>query len=400
MCHKYIVLPKGLSFSKAFSLRPDPLTTLWHMLGTIPDPRRAQGKRHSLPIILTLAILALCSGNLCYEAISEWCVNYQKELLEQVPFLAKHMPDASTFQRVFARTDEEILEKILGEWIQAITPLATGEGIAIDGKEIHGTGLCLVAAFAHIAKIVLFEQGTNTKGKELIIGPEVLKHITVKDHIITGDALFAQRSLCELITKRKGGYLFRVKGNQEQLEKDIRLYFADLPFKAQVERYKTVDGWKGQIEVREVTVSTELTDYLNWPGLTHIWQMRKTVTKKDKEGKQQTTTEVSVGIARIPHELLGQSSAAEKMSDLIRGHWTIEIRLHRTRDTIFNEDHGCIRKGNAPNVMAALRNLVINLFHRATVRNFKTAQRRFTSHPDELFTFLGLTTIANQYMVT
>jgi len=85
---------------------------------------------------------------------------------------------------------------------------------------------------------------------------------------------------------------------------------------------------------------------------------------------------------------------AEKLNQYLRGHWGIENGLHRTRDVSFKEDKATIRKGNAPQVMAALRNLVISILHRGTVRSFQTAFRRFTAHPEELFQFLGLTTVA------
>ena len=267
----------------------------------------------------------------------------------------------------------------------AITPLEKGEGIAMDGKEIHGTGLCLVAAFAHIAKSVLFEEGTDTKGKELVVGSNVLKHITI-NHVITGDALFTQRNLCTYITKEHAGYIFRVKGNQETLEHDIRLFFKEPPFKAALDTDVTVDRWKGQKEIREVKVSSDITSYLNWPGLTHVWWMKKTVIKKRK-----TTITESVGIVRLPREILDNKKVAEEVSAYIRGHWGIETRLHKQRDVVFGEDKGMIRRGHAPQTMAVLRNIVTSVFHRGTVRNFKSAMRKFAADPSELFDFLGLT---------
>lgn len=209
MLSKYIILPRSLSYSSAFSVKPEPVTTLWYILHSIPDCRRGQGKRHDLPTLLTLALLSLCSGHTSYLAMKEWCINYQDILVSQVPFLSGHMPNEATFHRVFAGLDVVSLEEILGEWIQKVIPTVKGEGIAIDGKTIHGTGVHIVAAFAHIAKAVLFEIATSEKGKELVIGPEVIKKLTIKDRIITGDALFTQRTFCELILSRRGGYLFR-----------------------------------------------------------------------------------------------------------------------------------------------------------------------------------------------
>ena len=58
-----------------------------------------------------------------------------------------------------------------------------------------------------------------------------------------------------------------------------------------------------------------------------------------------------------------QASPA-RLADLLRGHWTIEALRH-VRDVTFAEDASQVRTGAAPNVMAALRNLVIGVLSRA-----------------------------------
>src|SRR5205807_479657 len=105
MHSQYIVLPRGLSYSSVFSVKPEPITTLWYFLHTITDHRRPQGTRHPLPILLLIAILSLCCGSHSYVAMSEWSKNYQEVLKKQLPFLADHTPDAATFHRVFAGLD-------------------------------------------------------------------------------------------------------------------------------------------------------------------------------------------------------------------------------------------------------------------------------------------------------
>lgn len=387
MQSQYIVLPEGLSFSSVFSVKPEPITTLWYFLSSIPDPRRPQGRRHQLPIVLLLAILALCCGQTSYQAMEEWAKNYQNLLCEQVSFLCGHTPDAATFHRVFSRLDVEIFEEVLGNWLQQIVPSEDGEGIAIDGKTISGTGVHIVAAFTHTLQSVLFEMGTDIKGKELVVGPKVLKKISLRDRVVTGDAMFTQRKICEQIIKNGGGYVFTAKGNQEQLEEAIRLYFTDVPFKANMKTHTMTSYWKGRKEKRRLTMSTELNTYIHWPGLTHVWQCVREIKRGD-----QTTTEVAVGIASLPPHL----ATAEKINQYIRGHWAIENGLHRTRDVSFHEDKATIRK--APQIMAALKNIVISIFHRATVRSFPTAFRRFAARPQELFHFLGLLDIQNTYV--
>ena len=103
----------------------------------------------------------------------------------------------------------------------------------------------------------------------------------------------------------------------------------------------------------------------------------------------QTVTPLAKG------EGIGDTPAAQKIAQSVRGHWGIENRLYRQRDTVFREDHGTIRKGSAPQAMAALRNLVISIW---TIRSFPKAQRRFAAKPSELFAFLGLTEVQKQYV--
>lgn len=383
---KYTAPSRVLS-SPIFLIEPAPVTSLWYFLHTIPDHRRAQGRRHPLPTVLILAILAIACGATSYQAISEWAINYQDHLREKVSFVAFHTPDKATFHRVFAHLNIEAFEQSLGEWLQTIITTSEGEGIAIDGKTTAKDRFHLVAAFAHQAKSVLFQKGTTVKGKELIIGPQVLDRVYVKDRIITADALHAQKHFCGTIASRGGGYVIVVKGNQEKLQHDIKLFFENLPFKANLESFQTLEKNKGRVEKRTIWMSKDLTDYLDWPGLTHVFKVQR-----DRSDKKQKSTEIVYGIASLPEEY----SSIRDLSKYLRGHWSIENNLHRVRDVSFSEDKSTIRKGHAPEVMAGLRNLVISIFQRGNVKSYPQAFRRFSAHPEELFTFLGLNQVSQR----
>lgn len=370
-----------------FSQDRAPVFSLWFMLALVPDHRRAQGRRHTLPTILMLAILALCCGSQSYEAMEEWARNYQDVLHNSVPFLARHMPDAATFHRVLTNLDVATFEQVLASWIATIAHPKQGEGIAIDGKTLSGTNQHLVAAFSHAQKSVLFQQGTTSKGKELVVGPQVLRHIAVKQQVITGDALFAQRSICHFLTKQKAGYVFTVKGNQQTLENDIRRFFATPPFGSGISQATLSEKVKGRVVTRTIAVTSDLNAYLAWPGLTHVWQMTRVIGSGNTK-----TTETAVGIARLLQK--PSAATAQELNTLIRGHWAIENNLHRQRDVIFGEDRSTIRTRAAPQAMAALRNVITTLFYRAQPKSFTAAFRRFAAKPEELFAFFGLQTIA------
>ena len=378
LCNEYT---STLKSSPVFLIEPAPVTSLWYFLHQIIDPRRAQGRRHPLPTVLILAILAICTGADSLQAIAEWSINYQDNLKQIVPFLAHHTPDKSTFHRVFTKLDTESFEEALGDFLQTITHLEKGEGIALDGKTTAKDSLHLVAAFAHQAHSILFQKATDTKGKELVLAPQVLNRVSVKNRVITADALHTQKSFCQQITGQGGGYVLLVKGNQGKLEDDVKLFFNTPPFKAQIESYQTLEKNKGRVEKRIIWMSDDLTEYLNWPGLTHVFKVQR--ERSDKEGK---SVETVYGIASLPDEF----ATIKHLNCYLRGHWSIENSLHRVRDVSFGEDKSTIRVGKAPQVMAMMRNLVISVFQRGTIKSYPKAFRRFSAHPEELFEFLGL----------
>ena len=54
---------------------------------------------------------------------------------------------------------------------------------------------------------------------------ELLKLIPLNGTLITGDAAFTQRDLCEAVVQGQGDYFLSVKDNQPTLEADIRAAF-------------------------------------------------------------------------------------------------------------------------------------------------------------------------------
>lgn len=67
----------------------------------------------------------------------------------------------------------------------------------------------------------------------------------------------------------------------------------------------------------------------------------------------------------------------------IRAHWAIENQLHHVRDVTFDEDRSRVRKGNAAEVMAALRNVAIHLMSGVEAVSRRAATHRFQVHPEE-----------------
>jgi len=197
------------------------------------------------------------------------------------------------------------------------------------------------------------------------LATDLLDEIPLEKKVITGDALFAQRNLCQKIISRQGDYLFIVKANQAQLHWAIQYFFEQpdvrLPLQQTEQWSRHGDRW----EVRRLWASTALNDYLGWPGVRQVLKV-----ERETEKKGQKETQVRYAITS-----LGTERKAKQLLSLVRGHWAIENQLFWVRDVTLGEDASQVRKGSTPQVMAALRNVVIGLLRNSGASNLAAAIR-------------------------
>jgi len=65
---------------------------------------------------------------------------------------------------------------------------------------------------------VLSQQAVSPTTNEANTAVDLLKTIVLKGRLVTGDAMFCQRELCQKIVDSGGDYLFIVKDNQPELK--------------------------------------------------------------------------------------------------------------------------------------------------------------------------------------
>ena len=97
-------------------------------------------------------------------------------------------------------------------------------------------------------------------------------------------------------------------------------------------------------------------------------------------------SERAYAITSLPPE----RADAARLLDIWRGHWGIENRLHWVRDVVFGEDQSQVRTGSAPQLLAALRNLVTGVLRLGGVTNISAALRHYGWKPWEILTLTGL----------
>lgn len=165
--------------------------------------------------------------------------------------------------------------------------------------------------------------------------------------------------------QEKGGHwLFRLKGNQPELHAAVALLFEHPVSPPTIVRQRNRHG--DRLEVRQLEVSSDLSEWAQWPGLAQVGRLTCLRWRKG---------ESKVEASYIITSLSPEQATPAQLLHLVRGHWGIENRLHWVRDVTFDEDRCQIRTGAAPQVMAALRNLVIGLFRLSGARNIAAALR-------------------------
>ena len=126
-----------------------------------------------------------------------------------------------------------------------------------------------------------------------------------------------------------------------------------------------------QLRVME-DLSECLKECLGWPGVRQICEVRRRVEQKGK-----TVTETRYAITS-----LGRETGPAALLRYIRGHWEIENRLHYVRDVTLGEDASQVRRGAAPEVMAALRNVTLGLLRLMASRTSPQRCGRPADSPD------------------
>ena len=223
------------------------------------------------------------------------------------------------------------------------------------------------------------EKQTN----EIKIAAPLLDAITIQGKTITADALLTQRDFARyLVKQRQAHYHFTVKGNQKQLLEDITFYFNKTNRKPD---HTTLDSPNhGRIETRNIWVTSELNQYLDFPHIGQTFKVERIIYHK-KSKKQ--TQEIIYGITSKSSDL---ASAAQVLQDN-RGHWCIENSCHYIIDWNYDEDRSRIAKGFGPENMTRLRRFAIGLIKSKEVRSVAQKMRELTLNTRLVFDYLKMT---------
>ena len=373
------------------------LGSLYRCFQGLSDKRKAKGKRYALETILLVMFLAKLCGEDKPSGIAEWVKLRAGMIVSALGLKRKEMPSHHTYRRILADVvDADEFEKLARAHHRRYGESGYHVVISMDGKVVRGTidmepsdGLCLLAVFLPGEGVTLAQIAVASEQNEITAAPLLLEWVDLRNKVVIGDAIHTQRQVSIQIGRVGSHYIWTVKGNQPQLLQDLQDWFdthveliPGMGCPAKDFRSATVTNkGHGRIEVRTLTTSSQLNDFLDWPFLQQVFKLERQVTIQ-KTGK--TRHETVFGITSLPAD---QASPAQLLQ-MLRSYWQIENGLHYPRDVTLREDQTRFTKHSAAHVMAIINNLVLGLIANSDFPFVPAARRFFAAYPEKALELL------------
>lgn len=323
--------------------------------GELADPR-ADNAQHDLVEILFVALLAtLCGATSCSD-MEEF--GLAKEPLLRTILTLKHgIPSHDAFSRVFRMLDPKAFDEVFRRFMAAFAAGAKLEKtqgvVALDGKALRRA---YERGQSHMPRVMVSAWGAQTRmtlastlapnNNEAAGAMVLIALLQLKGCVVTADALHCHRAMAKAIIGRGGDYVLAVKGNQPALLKDAMAAVAAAD--KRVNQAKTKAKAHGRKESRTAVIvpAPGMAATHDFPGLVAVAHV---VSRRGTDDPVERYFLVSK--LYEPGQLLA----------IVRTHWSIENSLHWTLDVVLDEDMARNRKDSAPENLAILRRLALNV---------------------------------------
>ena len=367
------------------------LRSLWECLRTVPEFRGARGRRYPLATLLAIAVAAKLAGYHGATAIGEFSQGLTQRQLRALRAFYSHRlgrftaPSTTAFVKVLTALDPDALDRAARAW--AAQQASGTEPVAIDGKYIRGAARhnpdakhLLVAAAEHRSGIVLGQEAVEDKSNEIPAVRTLVTGLDLTGRVVTLDAMHTQDQTARCLIEQCAAHyvMTAVKDNRPELLRDLAGIDWELP-EVRATEHRSSDKGHGRIEKRSCRVF-DLSAHRDQARLPHrqvafrIERERRTV----KTGKVEHET--VHGLTSLPPE----QATADLVLALVRGHWSIENRLHHVRDVSYDEDRCRVRSAHLPRNLACLTNLAISIVRlQGRFDYLPQAHRHYARRPHE-----------------
>lgn len=368
------------------------LVKLLAVLASVPDPRARRGVRYRLAYLLAVAVVTVLGGASNFREIGDQAADLPQEILATLG--ARHdrrtgryvAPSEPTLRRAIGAVDAECADRLLCGWVGQLRVGAGTEepmGIAMDGKTLRGSGIRLFAAVTHRQAIVLAQVQVPDTTTEATQVAALLDPLDLAGKVVSADAAHTSKATAGYIVGRDGDYVLPVKGNTPALLAQVRAALSGVNTVTTEPDHCTQHHCRGQIYRRSLWIRP--AHGVGLPHAAQVFLIRRDVFDLDgsRVRKQYVHGVTSQAAAK---------SAPDVIAGQVRDHWTVENRVHYVRDVTWREDANRAYTGDAPRMMAALRNLALSVLNHHGTTKIKATLQRLERNPEQAIALLNLHT--------
>lgn len=227
--------------SGVLPVNPVQMTSLLEVFRHAPDPREANTRYRTGPV-LTLVAMALLAGRREIAEIARFATTLTHPQRRRLGLPLKRgtrafyqVPAYGVFYQLLTRMDPEAFATLLNGWLLSRAGTLP-QALALDGKMIRDhIGLLTLAQHEDGAPhaLAVYDQKEGTERCEQTATAALLETLPALDgKIITADPLHCQRKTARVIVEKGGDYLLQIKGNQPKLLQQAQSHDAlkDTPF--------------------------------------------------------------------------------------------------------------------------------------------------------------------------
>lgn len=325
----------------------------------VETTQKHKGYFCSVEETLTIVILGTLCGLRNTSQIHQWASHARI-----TEFLAKHfhiktVPCYYWMLCLLKIINPESLNQCFVNWVQSFMPEGVkGMTLSFDGKAIRSTGKIsgckqtLHIVSAHIAEMgITFGQETvEDKSNEIPAVRKLIGLLKIEGCIVVADALHCQKDTAKTVIEGKADYLLSVKGNHENLEKDIADYVQDDSLRKTMDTFTSHEKNRERIEKRTAFLTHDI-DWLfgreEWKGLSCIGAIHtQFMTKKGSTDEWH-------------YYISSRKLTAEQLLKHARLEWSVET-MHWLLDVHFGEDSCRIEDTDGQQNLNIIRKIALN----------------------------------------
>jgi|SRR5882724_3034511 len=359
------------------------METLITIFREVRDPRDVNS-RHLVGSMLFISLAATLCGAKSAVDIADFG-EANATMLGEIVELPHGVPSHDCFSRLFRLLDPAELATAFTRFCAALRAglgLGAPRGVvAIDGKSLR-RGYERGRAFMPPLMVSVWDAETRLSiaaqraagGDEIGATLDVLKSLVLKGCTVTADALHCHPRMAAAVRASGGHYALGLKANHGPLHAAAVAAFAAADAKGSCAVHERRESGHDRHEQRRVSVIARPADTPSFPGLAALARIE--AERKGRSGKIETATRYVVLSKRLsPRHVL----------ETTRAHWSVENDLHWQLDVVFDEDDARTRKDNAPQNLAVIRRMALDILRAHPIERSIARKMKLANWSKEFF---------------